>query len=288
MFDGFHRKKDFPNARTVKCDQVKTPVDRALARMTVNFCRRHYTSEEMKNDIGLLIGSGLTVDQIMESTGISESTIYKYKPQELKDQVRVEAGKEAHRISQDIAPSSEVTVKTQDTAQPQISQRIQKETLNELVECAYCHMAFHVSKGTVIDDKNYCPRCAEHAKPQAKGVPQVKEYKPKETPEFRRGIMSPSVSKTEIAVLEELVKRGHKVQSQVHVCLFETVIDYIVDDGIPFYLDGKRVHQNRDWKDDFIREKLTQKLGRTVYAIPYEYFTLDAVKKIVDSMEEKT
>jgi hypothetical protein len=257
IFDGIHRKAIDPKAWTVKLDKIKTPVDRALARMTVNFCRRHYTPEEMKNDIGLLIGSGITVEQIIAETGISESTIYKYKPQELKDHVRVEAGKEAHRISQDIAPSSEVTVKTQDTP---VFPRIEKETLNELVECASCHMAFHVSKATVVDDKYYCPQHVPKVKPIAKIEPTP--FKPKETGDFRKALMHPQKSKFELAVIQELQAEGVHLETDVEVCAVKTTPDAIFQlrngQMIAIYIDNEATHPEGNGRDEFLRSKIEQ------------------------------
>ena len=122
VFDGFHRIKINPSAWTVKLDHVKTASDRALARMTVNFCRRHYTVEEMTNDIGLLIGSGLTVQQISEATGISERTVYRYMPPQLKDQKISQATSEAKTLQTSTLPAVTPPLKTQDT-----------------VLCANCH-----------------------------------------------------------------------------------------------------------------------------------------------------
>jgi len=96
--------------------------------------------------------------------------------------------------------------------------------------------------------------------------------------------MSPGVSKMELAVLEELHKRGHQVEFQKEVCLEKTVVDFIVD-GKPVYLDGKRVHRNREWTDDRIRQRLSKILAATVYAIPYERFTKTGAKEIVDELE---
>jgi transposase len=255
VFDGLHRKRLDPKAWTVKIDRIKTPVDRALARMTVNFCRRHYTSDEMKNDIGLLIGSGLSVEQIIEVTGISESTIYKYKPQELKDTQKVEAG----RLGGISAPSSEQTVKTQDTAQPQIPQRIQRETLNEIVECASCHMGFHISRATLIDDKNVCPRCAERAKPQSKPKVEVKEFKPKETGDFRVALMQPQKSKFELAVIQELQAEGLPLETDQDICVVKTRPDAVLrlqKANIAIYIDNEATHPEGNGRDEFLRDKI--------------------------------
>jgi very-short-patch-repair endonuclease len=274
VFDGLHRKKVDPNAWTVKVDRVKTPVDRALARMTVNFCRRHYTSEEMRDDIGLLIASGLTVEQIIESTGISESTIYKYKPQELKDQVRVEAGKEAHRISQDIAPSSEVTVKTQDTAQPNIATpqfipSAQGYIATELRSCEKCGMPVHRTKMSLVDGKLVCPKCAGVAEPAAKPEFTKLPAMPKDAWTFRRAQMSPQHSSMEMAVLQRLNGKGVQVMTDFEFCLQKTTPDFwFPDKRTAVYLDGP-VHQGREDRDELLRELLRKRHGVNVVSIPY-------------------
>jgi hypothetical protein len=256
MFDGFHRKKEDPKAWTVKRENVKTPVDRALARMTVNFCRRHYTSEEMRDDIGLLIGSGLSVEQIIEVTGISESTVRKYKPEELKDQQKVEAGKQAYSKSYDSAVTSQQTVKTQDTP---VFQRIEKETLNEIVECASCHMGFHISRATLIDGKNVCPRCAERVKPQPKPKIEPIQFKPKETGDFRVATMHPQKSKFELAVIQELQAEGLPLETDQDICVVKTRPDAILrlqKSNIAIYIDNEATHPEGNGRDEFLRSKI--------------------------------
>lgn len=161
-----------------------------------------------------------------------------------------------------------------------------------LVECDCCRMGTRSPKPSG-KYKRLCPDCFEKAQKwprifaeEPKPKTEVKEYKPKETGEFRRAQMHPGVSKMELAVLEELYKRGHKVEFQKHVCLEKTVVDFIVD-GKPVYLDGKRVHRNREWTDTRIRERVAKIMGETVYAIPYERFTKTGVTEIVDELEGK-
>jgi len=263
VFDGLHRKKIDPNAWTVKIDRIKTPVDRAQARMTVNFCRRHYMSEEMREDIALQIGSGLTVEQIADATGISKSTIYNYMPQELKDQKKAEAGKLGGEARAEISATSlEQTVTTQDTAQPEIPQRIQRETLNELVECANCHMGFHISKATLIDNKNVCPRCAEHVKPQPKPKIEPTPFKPKETGDYRVALMHPQKSKFELAVIQELQAEGVHLETDVEVCAVKTTPDAIFQlrngQMIAIYIDNEATHPEGNGRDEFLRSKIEQ------------------------------
>jgi predicted nucleic acid-binding Zn-ribbon protein len=282
VFDGLHRKEIDPDAETIRRDNIKSAVDRTFARMIANKVRRQYQADELSKDIAFLLGSGFSIHDIEEITGISERTLIKHKPTEMKDEVKVEAG---------LTPKSyDIAEAFQKAAQPEgertaIPPSMQEQIASELRNCEKCGQQFHRSKATIQGGLIICPKCAGKDKPIPATKTEVKEYKPKESWTQRKAIMQPQVSKQEIAALEELQRRGHKVESQVRVCLVETVIDYIVDD-VPFYLDGKYAHLNRDWKDDLIREKLSQKLGKPVYAVEYERFSQKSTKEIVDQMEE--
>jgi len=296
IFDGIHRKAIDPKAWTVKLDKVKTPVDRALARMTVNFCRRHYTSEEMKDDIGLLVGSGLTVEQIAEQTGISERTVYRYMPESAKDMEKSEA------ISKGIQKVQQVTAvtsfpKTQDTAQPEIPQRIQRETLNELVECANCHMGFHISKATLIDNKNVCPRCAEHVKPQPKPKIEPTPFKPKETGDFRVAQMHPKVSKMDTAMLvrlqnnEELRKLGWRIEFQKPrtkvICISDVTLIDRFGKEIDVYFDFVETHKNSEVEDDFRRQEAARIHKVEVIPLLYDAVTETEERRLETAIVEQ-
>lgn len=293
IFDGVHRKAIDPKAWTVKLDKVKTPVDRALARMTVNFCRRHYTSEEMKNDIGLLIGSGLTMEQIVESTGISESTIYKYKPQELKNQVRVEAGKEAHRISQDIAPSSEVTVKTQDTVQPNIAVRdtpqfiasAQGYIATELKSCEKCGQPVHRSKMGLVAGKLVCPTCAGIGEP-VKPPTIEKELKPRDFDSYaqKRAGMQVQHSKLEMDLLTELSTRGVTPQRDYSICLWATDPDGTYPEKkLAYYVHGEPHDKGKALERD---DEIKAALERAGWSVLVFRHGEGSVKEWADQVQE--
>jgi len=157
-----------------------------------------------------------------------------------------------------------------------------------LVECEYCHMA--TRQPYIVDGHPFCDQSHfKRAEMSGRFNHSKKEpQKPKvynETPEQKVAVMQPAVSKMDQACLEEMVKRGHKVEFQVRVCLLETIIDMIVD-GVPFYLDGNKVHQDKEETDETIRSKLSKKLGRTVYAIPYDRFTNATLEENCDCMEQ--
>lgn len=281
-FDGLHREKINPKAWTVKLDHIKTSVDRAMARMAVNFCRRHYTSQEMTGDIGLLIGAGYSVQQICEVTGISERTIYRYMPQQLKDQKISQATSEGKGLQTSTLPAGKLPLKTQETTQPQTPTfpKIQQETLKEVIECASCHMGFHISRATLIDNKNYCPKCADRIKPQPKPKREPPPFKPKEKAEFRVAQMHPQKSKFELAVIQELQAEGLPLETDQEFCVQKTIPDAILklkNRTVAIYIDNVATHEEGDERDEFLRGKLEQFYGFEICPIRYK----------CDSQEEK-
>jgi very-short-patch-repair endonuclease/predicted DNA-binding transcriptional regulator AlpA len=270
IIDGFHRLKVNPKAWTVKNDQIKTPVDRALARMTVNFCRRHYSSEEMKNDIGLLIGSGLTVEQIAEITGIGKSTIYNYMPPEKKDKVLSEAQKKGWEEKNEF-PRVETPLKTQETIIPKAnSGQIYKTYLLGMRPCEKCGKQTERTKMHFVDNLLICPECAGKDKPlPVRKLELEPTFKPQETWQQRKAVMQPQHSKMEEKLLLRLSGKGFTPETDIEFCLQKTTPDfYFRKQNLAIYIDGP-VHQGREDKDDMIREQLT-KQGVHVVSLPYE------------------
>jgi hypothetical protein len=294
IIDGFHRLKVNPKAWTVKNDQIKTPVDRALARMTVNFCRRHYSSEEMKNDIGLLIGSGLTVDQIVEITGISKSTIYNYMPPEKKDKALSEAQKKGWESSPKIMPqnipsmfpSLETPLKTPDTFQPSPSfARTQQEMAQQVIDCELCGKPMDRSRGTIVAGKIVCPKCAGKDKPLTpRKLEQEPTFKPPETWQQRKAVMQPQKSKLEMDLLEELSNRGITPETDKWICLWGTKPDGdYPDKKIAYYVHGEPHDKGKALnRDDEIRAAL-EKDGWTVFVFRHDEGN---VKEWADKIEE--
>lgn len=268
VIDGFHRKEIDPKWPTITLSHIDSTVKLEAARLAANFNRRNVPAEELRQKIGFLVGAGLKAPEIAALTGLSERTVYRYMPEAFKDKVKVDAGKAKSEVARDVVTA-----------------------VSRLVECECCGMGTREPKPFGKYDV-LCPSCYLKAvkyprlfrrEPTAKPKPEVKVYK--ETPEFKRARMHPSVSKMELAVLEELHKRGHKVEFQKEVCLEKTVVDFIVD-GKPVYLDGKRVHRNREWTDERIRERLAKKYGQPVYAVAYERFSKENRGQLTDSIEE--
>jgi len=278
IIDGFHRLKVNPKAWTVKNDQIKTPVDRALARMTVNFCRRHYSSEEMKNDIGLLVGSGLTVQQISEITGISDVTVYKYMPPEKKDKERSEAiSRGIQKAQEKVEQVKPLTspLKTQDTfvSTPAFA-KTQQEMTQQVIDCELCGKPMDRSRGTIVAGKIVCPKCAGKDKLLApRKLEQEPAFKPKEKADFRVAQMHPQKSKFELEVIQQLQAEGLPLETDQEFCIQKTVPDATLklkDRTIAIYIDNVATHEEGDEQDEFLRSRL-EKLHPEIQVCVVQY-----------------
>jgi hypothetical protein len=181
VIDGFHRQKVNPKGPVLKVDMVDTPVKLGLARLAANVCRRKVREQEFEESITFLIGKcGLTPKDINAKTGIPLSTIYKYLPEQLKDQVKSEAGKQSGiaRQPEVSVPHVEQTVKTSDSiAQTPTMKKVQDEMMQNLIRCQGCGQQVHITKAKNIDGKDLCPTChAEALRPVA--CPACKLGKP--------------------------------------------------------------------------------------------------------------
>jgi len=277
IFDGFHRKKINPNAWTVKLDHIKTPVDRALARMAVNFCRRYYTAEEMREDIGLLIGFGYTVKQISEMTGISERTIYRYMPDTLKDKERAEKISEAMKSKSEVVRKELTAVSSYPKTQEATVQfdktdflHIQQQIAQQITQCEGCGRRVHRSRLKIVKGKLLCPLCRGEKPPPPQRERSVKVTKPKDTWQYRKAQMQPQHSQMELNILVKLKKLGIPVETDRTFCLQPTTPDYYLPTkNLAIYLDGP-VHEGREDRDDALRELLSKRHGIKVLSIAYK------------------
>jgi hypothetical protein len=56
IIDGFHRQEVDPNWNAITIGEIDNPAKLELARLATNFCRRHMTSEEIRDKLTFLIG----------------------------------------------------------------------------------------------------------------------------------------------------------------------------------------------------------------------------------------
>jgi len=248
VVDGVHRLRENPKAWTIKRDDIKTPVDHALARMTVNFCRRHYTTEEMTNDIGLLMGSGYSVQQIGEITGISERTIYRYMPPQLKkpeSQAISQGMKEASQVGRNQLTAVSSASKTQETLKitPSMEKSAQEYLAQEVIECEQCGTPIHRTRASIFKGKLVCPKCAgKTSKPQPQpSTPQPQKVKDSWT--HRDAAMKVEKSKEELELLKELANLGITPDTDQWICLWGTKPDgKYGEKKIVYYVHGE-VHE---------------------------------------------
>jgi hypothetical protein len=261
IIDGFHRQNDDPDWATLTVPQIDTPVKLELARLATNFCRRKMPLTEIENRIAFLVKNGLKPVEIAEQTGISESTVYKYMPQELKVAGKVEAGRVGGS-----APRSEQTVSTRDVGQP-----IRVMSSANLLECDGCKMATHITKLATLNEEDLCPICYQRRLkfPKAELKSPEPNSKPVESWEQRKAVMSPGVSKMDEAVFSALQTdktlrdSGWHFKFQEHYCIKEVVSDVTAMKGDvekPLFLDGD-VHFGKEDRDEANRDLLRRRLG---------------------------
>jgi hypothetical protein len=175
VVDGFHRLGENANWRKEILPWIDNLEKLELARLAINFNRRNMGPKEVEERVVNLLNMGFKAEEISTLTGISESTIYKYKPQTLKNPQKVEAGKaaaEARAEAKFSAPSSEHTVKTQDTESITM-EHTGSDYIDMLSECEGCHLMIHkdqLKKGLCED----CRKKAETASQQV-AVEQVNQ-----------------------------------------------------------------------------------------------------------------
>lgn len=260
IIDGLHRQEIDPYWPSITVEAVDTPVKLELARLAANFCRRNVSSEEMNNRVGFLVKQGLKPEEIADQTGISKSTIYKYMPQKLKDEKKVTAGK-VSGVSRSV-PSSEQTVKTQETIEP-------------LTECERCHVHNHCKEwhghwlcpthynAAEVNSEGYLGYFRTQEQLKNKKLPELKAPpKPSEldTWETRQARMKVPHSKMEEKIVQGLRARGYKVITDLELCVRKTVPDFniVLENGkvVRGYIDGQVHNAKRKDKDQQLRDWL--------------------------------
>jgi very-short-patch-repair endonuclease len=276
IIDGFHRQNADPDWQSIKVDSVTTPAELELARLATNFCRRTLKDSEIQNRLVFLIGKcGMKPEEIAEATGIHVRTIYRYMPQELKNETISKSTSEA---------KSEIARQSLTTVTPSIKIRD-----NGLVECEIGKHLVDQAKAKKIEGHIVCEMHEEIAKRRFKPQPEkpleTKEYKPTDTWEYRKAHMTPQHSKMEEQVLTKLVEKGiRNISQNREFALLTTTPDYFLPSkNIAIYLDGKDVHQNRTDRDERLREMLEHR-GIKVYSIMYESTSEKEIMRITKAI----
>jgi hypothetical protein len=150
-------------------------------------------------------------------------------------------------------------------------------------------MGFHISKATLIDDKNVCPRCAERVKPQPKLKIEPTPFKPKETGDYRVALMHPQKSKFELAVIQELQAEGLPLETDREFCVQKTTPDAVLklkDRTIAIYIDNEATHREGNERDEWLRGLLEKLYNVKVCPIRYRADTKEEVQRAKETVKE--
>lgn len=183
IIDGFHRKGENAEWREETLPWIDTPEKLEAARLAVNFNRRKMAPEEIKERIVFLLKKGMKVEDIEKLTGISQRTIYRYMPQDMKNQTFVELGQSKAAVTDgnesEVSRDEEQTVTIQDSpptpapkATPLSTIKTASQT-QERVQCSSCHVWTLFPK-TREDGKVVCSLCyalKQKPEPQTKATP---------------------------------------------------------------------------------------------------------------------
>ena len=94
--------------------------------------------------------------------------------------------------------------------------------------------------------------------------------------------MQPQVSQMELAVAEELAKRGLSFETQKQFCIQSCTADlYFPKQRLAVFLDGP-VHKGREDRDEALRELLWKRHNVEPLTIEYESYTKEQVQEIVE------
>ena len=271
VLDGKHRVEAKPKWHK-KTVQAKTRLEKILVRV-----KAHYRRRVPREETQALI---LEVAHELEASGVECRTIsselanmmpYSAKyiqtllPEKYKQPEKIEAGKigaeQKKQLSSKPSPINHETFVRQ----------------NGLVECEIGKHLVDPARTTMIEGHVVCNMHRETGKnrftPKQETKPETKEYKPTDTWEYRKALMTPHDSKMQEQVLEYLIAHGiRNIVQHKRFVLLETESDYYFpsyDDKV-VYLDGKEVHWDRTDRDDKLREWLSHRHPVKVKSITYE------------------
>jgi len=106
----------------------------------------------------------------------------------------------------------------------------------------------------------------------------------KPTPEERRAMMHPKVSKMEEWLREKLSEKGIVFLTDQEFCVVKTYPDfYFPEANVALYLDGEKVHRDRVHKDDYLRKRFQENTDIKAVGLTF----LDNTKKSKAEILEK-
>jgi very-short-patch-repair endonuclease len=300
VIDGLHRLQLYPDWPSITLEQIDTVEKLEAARLAVNTNRRVVSSSEIMMRVKLLAKAGLKPEQIMAMSGLSKTTVYKYFPDELKQDEKVRAGSlggSASGQARNSGSSANQTVKTQETAQPRL-------------ECERCHVVTSDCKGWQSPNtKNQyilCSKCYERAelspgayetffayRDKSKTLfpppsPQ-REAKPRDFDSWqhRKAAMSPQKSALELAVIQDLQNEGYPIETDVEFCTQKTIPDgYMRKANTLIYIDGA-VHEGREDRDEQLRDRVQKLLGCQIITVKFDRDTKEERARVKAEIKQQ-
>lgn len=162
------------------------------------------------------------------------------------------------------------------------------------VKCEKC--GINTSSPVEVEGHFFCEVHGEQAQEFVKAMPkrlpelkvEKKEYAPVERWRDRAEKMHPKVSKMEQAILVVLNEKGLHPEAQREFCLQTTKPDfYFQDKNLAIYLDGEQAHKNREDRDSFLRETLTERFGVRVVSLTYSANAKEQQDMILNQIMEE-
>jgi len=166
IIDGYHRLGESPGWHKQLVPQITTREQLEAARLAVNFNRRQVAPDEIASRIAVLAET-LKPEEIMELTGMSRTTVYKYLPQEFKDPKRVDAGRKGGQSTVSIfAPPAEqnviVKVVPDDVSVPRANHTV---TVSDTVHFLVSPPPIDGALADALEGAHFprCPTCGDEA-----------------------------------------------------------------------------------------------------------------------------
>lgn len=292
LVDGHQRKAADPNWPETKNPKLKTEEDCVLFEIDKNWHRTNKDENWKRKRIDKLARLGNNVRQVVQKTGLPEPTVYRYYPDELKNQVFAELGKKGGEAKGNAAA---ITVIAQDTLD-----KAEESARSVTTECANCHLGHRFDQLTPIDGKLYCRRCAPEIHVQkvneaakSKPVPVQESWEEREK---HMQTADPEVDRVLFARLsgnEELRDAGWRLEyHQKHVTGYvEDDVCLVNEDlrvRVAVFFDGPVHNGKRMDKDEANREKATKvNDGLVVLPLPYKGTAAEEFLRLEEAVVEK-
>lgn len=282
---------------SITLDHIKTEPQKIAAMLAYNTDRRIVPAEEKSDLLKRLVEATgwdepsnrpdpekTLAQTIADFTSKSLSWVYRYLPDEFKDEVKARGGKASKTVPQRVTEP----IKMQRTQIcyncglgalfPKVVPHPEKEG-ETVVLCLECGEKYERGQLTLKKRKPEPPSVKE-----AGGKPILDTWK------YRKGLMSPTVSKMDLRIAKRLKKLGIHFEMQKFTCLQGTTIDiYLSDEQLPVFLDGPpHKKEVQRIKDETVNAMYLKRYGKTPLRIDYEGTSKKEEDHIIKQIMEAT